>query len=368
MSLSAVLKICAVDWNEQTKAEEWRQAWADYANAFLERSNHTERIDHQSYERQGIDLVPPVRLLRFISAACIVIFLFAATAFTASYIQNSISIFYIRYLSPEEMAVADSMAEPYGSKIYFDGLKSDDVNKQYFSINKLVEYYNDEKIRKEAIHAITPLLSDEVLADENADPGSRALADAAAFALSVLKQEFDDPRIIHMADCTILFTLFNDYSDYGTYNQIWAIKDGELSVLASFDYPKMYIKQILPSPDKKLFAVTFVSNKSGYMLIWDLENGAVSPELIDSARVKIAKDLNLDYWQQIDNENYSDIHGIWEDAEAWKIGWTNNSTIEFDASLWYPGTGIDDDMFIRNTHIRYDFSQKHMEYEIIEDN
>lgn len=55
-------KICTVDWNEQTKAEEWRQAWADCANAFLERGNHAERIDHRSYERQGIDLIPTVHL------------------------------------------------------------------------------------------------------------------------------------------------------------------------------------------------------------------------------------------------------------------------------------------------------------------
>ena len=55
-------KICAVDWNEQTKAEEWRQAWADCANTFLERGNHAERIDHRSYERQGIDLIPTVHL------------------------------------------------------------------------------------------------------------------------------------------------------------------------------------------------------------------------------------------------------------------------------------------------------------------
>jgi len=55
-------KICTVDWNEQTKAEEWRQAWADCANAYLERGNHAERIDHRSYERQGIDLIPTVHL------------------------------------------------------------------------------------------------------------------------------------------------------------------------------------------------------------------------------------------------------------------------------------------------------------------
>jgi len=55
-------KINAVDWNEQTKAEEWRAAWADITNRYLEQSNHAERIDHRSYERQGIDKVPTIHM------------------------------------------------------------------------------------------------------------------------------------------------------------------------------------------------------------------------------------------------------------------------------------------------------------------
>ena len=54
--------IPATDWNEQTKAEEWRQGWAEICNRFLERGNHAERIDHRSYERQGIDQIPTVHL------------------------------------------------------------------------------------------------------------------------------------------------------------------------------------------------------------------------------------------------------------------------------------------------------------------
>lgn len=54
--------IPATDWNDQTKAEEWRAAWADCVNAALERGNHAERIDHRSYERQGIDQIPTVHL------------------------------------------------------------------------------------------------------------------------------------------------------------------------------------------------------------------------------------------------------------------------------------------------------------------
>ncbi|MDO4574285.1 MAG: MobQ family relaxase [Planctomycetia bacterium] len=54
--------IPATDWNEQTKAEEWRAAWAEICNRALEQNGHAERIDHRSYERQGIDQIPTVHL------------------------------------------------------------------------------------------------------------------------------------------------------------------------------------------------------------------------------------------------------------------------------------------------------------------
>ena len=54
--------IPATDWNEQTKAEEWRQGWAEICNRFLEQNDHAERIDHRSHERQGIDQIPTVHL------------------------------------------------------------------------------------------------------------------------------------------------------------------------------------------------------------------------------------------------------------------------------------------------------------------
>lgn len=54
--------IPATDWNEQTKAEQWRAAWAEICNQYLEQNGHAERIDHRSYERQGIDQIPTVHL------------------------------------------------------------------------------------------------------------------------------------------------------------------------------------------------------------------------------------------------------------------------------------------------------------------
>jgi ATP-dependent exoDNAse (exonuclease V) alpha subunit len=50
------------DWNEQTKAEEWRAAWAEAVNAALENQKIEERVDHRSYERQGIEQVPTVHM------------------------------------------------------------------------------------------------------------------------------------------------------------------------------------------------------------------------------------------------------------------------------------------------------------------
>jgi ATP-dependent exoDNAse (exonuclease V) alpha subunit len=55
-------KVSTTDWNEQSKEEEWRAAWADMCNATLERQGLSERIDHRSYERQGVVKIPAVHL------------------------------------------------------------------------------------------------------------------------------------------------------------------------------------------------------------------------------------------------------------------------------------------------------------------
>ncbi len=55
-------KINTVDWNEQDKVEEWRKAWADITNKYLEEENIKEKIDHRSYERQGIEQIPTIHM------------------------------------------------------------------------------------------------------------------------------------------------------------------------------------------------------------------------------------------------------------------------------------------------------------------
>jgi len=46
------------DWNAHSLMEKWRKAWAEHANAALEKAGFDARIDHRSYEDQGIDLIP----------------------------------------------------------------------------------------------------------------------------------------------------------------------------------------------------------------------------------------------------------------------------------------------------------------------
>ncbi len=55
-------KIDTVDWNKQDKAEEWRKVWADITNKYLEENNIQEKVDHRSYERQGIEQIPTIHL------------------------------------------------------------------------------------------------------------------------------------------------------------------------------------------------------------------------------------------------------------------------------------------------------------------
>jgi hypothetical protein len=55
-------KVQTTDWNEQTKAEEWRAAWADAVNAALARQGEETRIDHRSHERRGVEELPSIKM------------------------------------------------------------------------------------------------------------------------------------------------------------------------------------------------------------------------------------------------------------------------------------------------------------------
>lgn len=51
------ISIPANDWNEHSKAEVWRRSWAEHCNRYLDANS---KIDHRSYERQGIDKEPTI--------------------------------------------------------------------------------------------------------------------------------------------------------------------------------------------------------------------------------------------------------------------------------------------------------------------
>jgi len=48
----------AREWNGNDRLNEWREAWAHHQNRELERHGHQTRVDHRSYEAQGIDREP----------------------------------------------------------------------------------------------------------------------------------------------------------------------------------------------------------------------------------------------------------------------------------------------------------------------
>lgn len=45
-------------WNSHALMDKWREAWANNANRALEKAGFDARIDHRSYEDQGLDLIP----------------------------------------------------------------------------------------------------------------------------------------------------------------------------------------------------------------------------------------------------------------------------------------------------------------------
>ena len=48
------------DWGSPETLEYWREQWAALCNSKFEEKGLPERIDHRSYERQGVDLLPTI--------------------------------------------------------------------------------------------------------------------------------------------------------------------------------------------------------------------------------------------------------------------------------------------------------------------
>lgn len=52
--------VATTDWHCPETLEAWRKAWCEMVNEAFERKGFDERIDHRSYERQGLDLIPTI--------------------------------------------------------------------------------------------------------------------------------------------------------------------------------------------------------------------------------------------------------------------------------------------------------------------
>ena len=153
-----------------------------------------------------------------------------------------------------------------------------------------------------------------------------------------------------------IFAIFNDYSDYGSYNELWIIRDDKLSKLHSFKNLQTYIdtgEPIKLSPNKDKITVQTSSRRSSSINIIDLKTGKVSPEIITMAIEKVEKD-NKDY-----NNTYPD--GRYNSGG--NIIWIDNNTIEFEANLAYNYMDIMVDVIVR-----YNFLDDSLEYKMKAEN
>lgn len=55
-------KIELTDWNNRGNAEKWRESFATLCNWYLEKNNLAKRVDHRSFERQGIEEIPTIHM------------------------------------------------------------------------------------------------------------------------------------------------------------------------------------------------------------------------------------------------------------------------------------------------------------------
>jgi ATP-dependent exoDNAse (exonuclease V) alpha subunit len=55
-------KVPTTDWNDRDRVEDWRKAWAAYCNVSLRANGNDAIVDHRSYERQGVDIIPTIHI------------------------------------------------------------------------------------------------------------------------------------------------------------------------------------------------------------------------------------------------------------------------------------------------------------------
>lgn len=271
--------------------------------------------------------------------ACICIFIsLSSTVYAVEYLKNQSTELYIRYLSPENMELTPEIE--YDADKFFDALKSDKEEYVYIAINRLIECFNDEVLREKAIKKITPFIKSE----------QEKIAQAAMFAVDILSQRYQSENIYKLSDGSLIFMLFNNYSDYGSHNVLWRIKDNVLEQYIAFPEPFMYITDIIPSPDHSLLAVKMASNKSEFIVIIDIINGKISPELVGTARGVYGAQKGVNVPMRIDNENYCSINSV---------EWITNDRLLFNSMLTYNNAET-----AENVTVDYGFSNKSISIQI----
>lgn len=270
--------------------------------------------------------------------ACVLMLVSLSSVYTIlvakEYYENKSMELYMRYLTTEDL----ELEAPYKYDVdkFFKALKSDHDEYVYIAINRLVECFNNEELKKKALKNIAPLI----------ESNNEKIAEAALFAVDILSEKYESPFVYKLSDGSIVFTLFNNYSDYGSQNVLWRIKDNKLEECLRFAKPSLYIKEIHPSPDGKLIAVVTCSNKSEFVQIINIEKRRVSPELIESARVRYGAGKGLETWIRTDYENYSYLKSI---------KWKENNILEFETILAYNDTQVNEEAIVT-----YSFDEKKM--------
>ena len=251
---------------------------------------------------------------------------------------------YWRYIDDDIRVKADGLIEEYGPEVLFQGLESNNIYSQYYCINRLVEYYNQDDIRIRAIEEISPFLGSS----------NNSLRQGAEFALSVLNKKFDNPYIIRGKNNTQIFALFNNYSDYGSYQELWIIKNDKLSKLHSFIDTgigsQLYIDANEPmklSLSQNKLAVKISTRRSNSLYIFDLYSEELIPEVMTLLINKVAKD-NKDYKNTYPEGQYS----FYENLK-----WLDDDTVEFEADLAYNYMEI-----IERVRVKYNTSNGSLEY------
>ena len=251
---------------------------------------------------------------------------------------------YWRYIDDDIRVKADGLIEEYGPEVLFQGLESNNIYSQYYCINRLVEYYNQDDIRIRAIEEISPFLGSS----------NNSLRQGAEFALSVLNKKFDNPYIIRGKNNTQIFALFNNYSDYGSYQELWIIKNDKLSRLHSFTDTgigsQLYIDANEPmklSLSQNKLAVKISTRRSNSLYIFDLYSEELIPSIMTLLIDKVAKD-NKDYKNTYPEGQYS----FYENLK-----WLDDDTVEFEADLAYNYMEI-----IERVRVKYNTSNGSLEY------